>query len=162
MSDYTPHQSDKWDAAMLDVPECKCGRLDMNSYSAATGEPHKYVYWADGEETVVTGPRCDHVAYMAQSYRRVVAERDRLRAIVERLPVDAEGNPLTPGMERFTLATNEAGSGLVATPFLVVFVGDGIVRGTLGGYRTQYNAERLPGHIYSTREAAEAAKDGGE
>lgn len=65
----------------------------------------------------------------------LTAERDRLAAVVERLPRTADGVPVTPGM----LVYSEFGSvALSAGPF--------------GPFD----------HLYSTRAAAEAAQKGGE
>lgn len=81
-----PHQDDKWDAAVASMPAMHCGRLDMNTYDAATGEPQRFVYVEGVEDrTLVQGPYCDEIAYAAQSYARLLAEVARLREALEQI-----------------------------------------------------------------------------
>ena len=86
-----PHRkNDEWDAAMESLPAMYCGRLDMHTWSATTGERQKMVYF-DGEDNrvVCTGTRADFVAYAANRYQPLVAEIERLREFVSVVWSDA-------------------------------------------------------------------------
>ncbi len=77
-------QSDKWDQALAEIGYMRCGRLDMASYDARTGEPEKYVYIDSNHsgDVRLTGQYCDEVAYAANRYQPLVAEVARLTRIL--------------------------------------------------------------------------------
>lgn len=81
-----PRQDDKWDAAVASMPAMMCGRLDMHTYSGDGEHMQRFVYVAgEDERTLVQGPFCDHIAYAAQSYARVLARALTAEAEVVRL-----------------------------------------------------------------------------
>lgn len=79
----------KWDDAVNGLDVSSCGRLDMSSYDAETGEMVRYVYWPDtvtpAGRTEVRGPMCDEVAYMAARYPVLLAALKRVKFNVENM-----------------------------------------------------------------------------
>lgn len=86
MASELHRQSDRWDRDMEKCPTMYCGRLDMATWDARTGERQKMVYF-DGEEDYVicVGSRADYVAYAANRYQPLVEQLTAAHAEVEKL-----------------------------------------------------------------------------
>lgn len=69
----------EWIDAVRNAPKFSCGRLDMSSYDAETGEMERFVYVEGVEEgKQILGSFCDEIAFAASDYKRLLAERDDL------------------------------------------------------------------------------------
>lgn len=86
----------------IDCPWCEIDRLRADlktALDAASSGVGWWVWQGDGEDHVesLTCP----ILIRAEQMREVQAEIDRLRAIVDKLPTDAEGQPIAPGDRRY-------------------------------------------------------------
>jgi hypothetical protein len=79
---------------------------------------------------------------MSEPTQLLIAEVVRLRAIVGKLPKTADGEPVVPGMKLWIV--NSSNEAVETEPLLL---------GDSEGWLQDYEME-----VYSTREAAEAAK----
>ena len=98
----------------------------------------------------------DIVAVGDDCHRCLRAEVGRLRAIVEKLPNTADGVPVVPGAKYFLLEHDRGCLPLVVEGCCLNVSSQGTPL-QLEIYETVSPAIRLPGRLYSTREAAEAA-----
>src|SRR5690554_6157274 len=101
---------------------------------------------------------CDYteLAAIARRYDELIAENTKLRAIVDKLPKTADGVPVVPGMALYPLHPLpgvEDDHGIATIGVYDPATMEHLVHG-YGEFRT--------GACYSTREAAEAAKEMGE
>lgn len=83
------------------------------------------------------------------------AKRDRLAEIVERLPKTADGVPITPGMTAWWYTKDECGGGVISST-QIINMSTNLER---FGVSFQSGGGENPKYLYSTREAALAAKE---
>lgn len=81
---------------------------------------------------------------------RLLSELTRLRAIVDKLPVTADGVPIVPGMKVWKLADGNFGEAYGEVVAGIYPVAGDMCVGNTGW-------EALPGEVYSTRDAAIAS-----
>lgn len=90
-------QSDLWDACMKKCPPMFCGRLDMATWNAETGEQQKMVYFGGEDGRVICeGRRADFVAYAANRYQPMQDEIEQLRCQLANMLADAAVYNLHP------------------------------------------------------------------
>lgn len=79
-------QSDRWDERLAQLPRMHCGRLDMTTWNAVTGDMQMMVY-IDGvaEPVVCEGAYADLVGYAANRYQPLLAQLSRVPALNPRL-----------------------------------------------------------------------------
>ena len=93
----------------------------------------------------------------ALTVRRLAMQRDRLRAIVDRLPKTADGVPIVPGMKVYPLFPIDDPEFSEDDDYATCVLK---LRDALTGETFEPN-EWIPGKCYSTQEAAEAARKEG-
>lgn len=96
--------------------------------------------------------RSDEITRLCSTVAEQAAELERLRAVVDRLPKTADGVPVTPGMEVWKHLKN----GKAVSLGTIESIHHYDATTSRWPYRDQANPYEL---IYSTREAAEAAKE---
>lgn len=94
--------------------------------------------------------KCDENESLRAELAKANAEIERLRSIVDSLPKTADGVPIIPGMTLWLVVYNALGQQVYEAVPDVVVEGEYV--------RTWFGAIRSD-RCYSTREAAEAARD---
>ena len=93
-------------------------------------------------------------AFAQSTIAALAAERDKLRAVVAKLPKDGDGNPVVPSDERWTLEGKHVRVGMIEDDVI------GLVHVGFADWRRDGEDEwgEYADELYSTREAAEAAQ----
>lgn len=101
-------QRDLWAKKTHDLEVTHCGRLDLStsmpdevSLGRVTSDRVRYVYFGDGSECIVLGKFCDHVAFRAWEYQRLLARVNELSALCE--DAHAVIDDLLPGAQHIAL-----------------------------------------------------------
>jgi chromosome segregation ATPase len=101
-------QREDWDAAMMSLPVMYCGRLDMATWNASTGERQKMVYFDGEEERVICeGRLADFVAYAANRYQPLCDEVVRLRQKCCDMNTEIERLRASEGLMSLAIAQHE-------------------------------------------------------
>lgn len=68
-------RDEEWEASLGELGPMSCGRLDMSTslmepvrVGRVESDQVRYIYHADGTESIVLGRYCDQVAYAAARY----------------------------------------------------------------------------------------------
>ena len=121
----------------------------------------EYVARRERAEALKTQLEAWHGAFGTKQLTHALAERDRLQATVDKLPRTADGVPVVPGVELWSRPNRDGNCGIARHWLLdsrgMVWYGTMLRRpgGDAGSSQPIHRTE----HQYSTREAAEAAKE---
>ena len=113
-------------------------------------------------EKVVAGYEVAIVALesLTADLAAMTADRDRLREVVEKLPVTGDGVVMIPGMEIWTVFETLPGSPIAKTTVGRLAMSDDGKVAAFDGYSDCMSDTELVSHAwYSTREAALAARE---